>query len=184
MSAAIDSSTLTIDTALIICQIWPHDLECAICRGLLRNTPNITTPNSAIDKRVAKIKVCGNLHYLHHMCIMAWIRSATPMANTCPIDRRVCYVSSSPPLPRAREGHEYEQTISISRRYEIRVRSHARGNHRYRRGGIPHNSDYVPGTSDDVMPGSRWENVLDPSPIDEDVELPEDDSSGCYEWIG
>ena len=92
------SASLTIHTALETCESFPRDEKCGICIELLSNAPAVTSQTVSenvsqdhADHEVVKTKVCGDAHFFHRICIMAWFHSATPNLNTCPIDRNVLF---------------------------------------------------------------------------------------------
>jgi hypothetical protein len=86
----VDASTLTIDTALDICQTYPQGGKCDICMSSLMPTSAEYTTESN-NTEVVITKVCGDKHNFHRACIETWFRSSMPHLNECPLDRKILY---------------------------------------------------------------------------------------------
>ncbi|CBX94692.1 predicted protein [Plenodomus lingam JN3] len=91
MSPTINLLSPGIDPALSISNTLLQDLECAICHELLSISPYLATTDSAVDSRVATLKAHGNVHYVHHACIMASINVNMASTNTFPVDPKTCH---------------------------------------------------------------------------------------------
>jgi hypothetical protein len=109
----VDARSLTINTALEVCQTYPQDWHCDICKCSLKPTSEDATDPTGTE--VVITKVCGDKHHFHRACIEAWFRSGTPHLNECPLDRKILYGTERVPqapvnLPGYTEfpGHDVE----------------------------------------------------------------------------
>ncbi|KAL6703081.1 hypothetical protein ACN47E_010218 [Coniothyrium glycines] len=95
--SAMNASDLTIDTAFEVCEQYPGDEICAICRKPLAQPQPHTNENaesSSDDDDASEVvtsKVCGANHFFHRACIMGWLTCQVPNLNTCPLDRNILF---------------------------------------------------------------------------------------------
>jgi hypothetical protein len=95
---AVDPRTLIHAIALEARRSFSPSEICAVCQELLTDAPPDfqstafwTPTDREYESESVIIKVCGDKHFFHRLCIKSWWLSANPPINTCPVDRAVAF---------------------------------------------------------------------------------------------